>query len=192
MEKRVLFITLLFFLNSFLSANQVKVKVNVLAIYRIQTVTVGNGISGYTKGGDVTANFPAGVLIIPTEYGPENDTSFITPLLRDKVFTNSCIPINAQRLGNYEVIIDEENKEINDERGDFKFKITICLVKNLEDNIVLHLIFKLKERKWEDYKELLNSPIRMKYSRYFLIGFPSYDEGPRGTIFFISLLPEKE
>lgn len=63
--ERVLFITLLFFLNSFLSANQVKVKVDVLAIYRIQTVTVGNGISEYTKGGDVTANFPDGVLIIP-------------------------------------------------------------------------------------------------------------------------------
>lgn len=196
MKKREVFIISLFTLSNLLSANQVKVKLEVLAVYRIQTITtsvnMGDRIVGYTKGGDVTASFPSGILLIPTEFGPDTDSSLILQLLRDEVFKNSCIPVNAKRLGNYEFIIAGEEKEIKEELRDFAFNLIITPLNQLEDRAVLTIVFRLKELKWEEYKELLNKTIGIKYSKYFLIGFPSYSEGPRGTIFWLSFLLEKQ
>lgn len=196
MKKRGLFIILLFGLSNLLSANQVKVKLEVLAVYRIQTITqsinMGDRIVGYTKGGDVTATFPAGIVLIPTDYGPDTDSTFIPRLLRDEVFKNSCIPVDAKRLRKYEFLLVGEKKEITEEFRDFAFCLIITPLNELEDRAVLTVVFRLKELKWEGYKELLNKTIGIHYSKYFLIGFPSYSEGPRGTIFWLSLLLEKQ
>ncbi len=135
MKKGGLFIILLFTLSNFLSANQVKVKLEVLAVYRIQTiatlVNAGDRIIGYTKGGDVTAAFPAEILLIPTEHGPDTDSILIPQFLRDEVFKNSCIPVNAKRLGKYEFLLVGEKKEITEEFRDFAFSLIITPLNEL-------------------------------------------------------------
>jgi hypothetical protein len=184
----------------------VKLKVRIFQVPRIQSITWNvpapeGGVKGMTVGGDVTVTFPDGIVLLETDMD-KNDIELFK-VIKEKV-KFSCpdvvgiLPIKSlifdiNRESMEVSLVKEELYPQKPLKTDYSFNISPVSIGSEE--IVLKLEFITQDKRSPANKEdegrtkrkLLEHTLGIKYARILLVGFPSNDNGARGTVYWLAL-----
>jgi len=191
--------------------SDIKVQVRVFEIPMIQSIGAREytGKGGF-MGGDITEAFPDGMLIIPTELENETKDVLIIQVIQnkvnfgiDKIYQNavsvSPLGIHSFQFMKNSLEAKESKGQIDESKINLYYELSIA-PKAIEDKELLVKIRfmvgwhsepggRLSTRMAWDVMD--PTTIGLAYSKWLLIGFPSHDYGPRGTIYWLALYAEK-
>jgi hypothetical protein len=160
---------------------------------RVSAEETENGqIVGGMIGGNVTALFPAGVVILDSDLGKDASDSIVQDYIKEKVLFGCEEVVRILPLAKHTFEfnpISLESKETKEELYDFegrRFKYAIKIKPQFIGNgeIILKLQFIIRQQ------ILLSQTFGFKVYRNYFIGFPAYDGKPRGNVFWISIFIE--
>jgi hypothetical protein len=150
-------------------------------------------------GGNVTGSFPDGIVLFETDIFPDNEDLF--SVIKEKVkFPNltRILPI-----GNIYFLVDTEKLEatvINEEVEMYpsrrkhlmrEFSLQFMPVTVESEEAVIHVIFSVqKDENNPDKMKLLDQTFGVPSFRTLLVGFPTNDEGGRGTVYWLAFTIE--
>ena len=154
--------------------------------------------------GDLTAVFPDGIVFLQTDLSPMASNSAISRVIKDRIyfgynnFKATRIRIENLKKAHWQFdqsYVSEEvefEKEVTSHSSeDYGLKASVKSMK--ENEIIMHLSF---DSGWSSHGARISSgfigtifdrTIVLPEHKILLIGFPSHDKGPRGTIFWIAI-----
>jgi hypothetical protein len=185
------------------------VTVRVFKIPRIQNWETKlsddkEGITTIKVEGDLTAVFPDGVVFLQTELAHTASDSAIIQAIRDRIFFGrNNIKDTRTSIVDLKKIFLRLNKSHSSEEIRFDKKISShseedyrlkASIKSEEkDEIILRISF---DSGWSSFgarlgvgmtSTIFDQTIALPEHKILLIGFPSHDKGPRGTVFWLAI-----
>lgn len=185
------------------------VYIRVFKIPRIQNweekLSDGNGgITNVRVDGDLTALFPDGVVFLQTELAHNASDSAVIQAIRDRVsFGRGNIKATRISVEDLKEVHLQFNKSHSSEEVRFKKEISSHHWENYrlwvgvksveEDEIIMKIRF---DSGWSSFGgrlgtgiigTIFNQTIALSEHKILLIGFPSHDKGPRGTVFWLAI-----
>ena len=154
--------------------------------------------------GDLTAVFPDGTVFLQTDLSPMASDSAITQLIRERIFFGGnnfkATRVRTENLKTVHWRFDkthtaeevEFNKEISSHYEE-NYRIQAGIKSMEENEIIIHVSF---DSGWSSSGgrlgvslggTIFDQTIILPENKILLIGFPSHDEGPRGTVFWIAI-----
>lgn len=191
------------------------VYIHVFKIPRVQDweAKLSDGDGGITKvrvEGDLTAVFPDGVVFLQTELAHTASDSAVTQAIRDRIsFGNGNIKATRISVKDLKKVHLRFDKSHSSEEVRFKKKISPQQWENCEqwENYDLWVVVKSVEEDeiilkirfasgWSSFGgrmgagfigTIFNQTVALSEHKILLIGFPSHDKGPRGTVFWLAI-----
>jgi hypothetical protein len=154
--------------------------------------------------GDLTAVFPEGIVLIQTELAHVASNSAINQAIRDRVYFGSH-NFEAERISVLELkkIHFCFNKSHSFEEARFdreisshskeNYRLSTSVKSVKEDEFILNIRFKSGRSSFGGgigsgyIGTILDHTFAVSEHKISLIGFPSYDKGPRGTVFWLAI-----
>lgn len=191
------------------SDGELDVYIRVYKIPRIQywamELSGDNGeITNVRVDGDLTAVFPDGIVLLQTDLSPMASNSAITQVIKERIFFGGnnfkATRIRVEDLKKVHLRFDKsrsseevrfDKKVSSHSKEDYRFRTNVKSVE--EDEIIMHISF---DSGWSSYGGRLSSgiigtifdrTIVLPEYKILLIGFPSHDKGPRGTVFWLAI-----
>jgi hypothetical protein len=153
--------------------------------------------------GDLTAVFPDGVVFLQTDLSPMASNSAITQVIKERIFFGGnnfkATRIRVEDLKKVQLRFDESHsseevrfeKEISSHsKEDYRILADVKSVE--EDGIIMKVRFDSGRSSFGGgigggiIRTVLNQSIILPEHKILLIGFPSHDKGPRGTVFWLA------
>ncbi|MGD8536393.1 MAG: hypothetical protein PVF66_11140 [Candidatus Aminicenantes bacterium] len=162
------------------------------------------GITTIKVMGDLTAVFPDGVVFLQAELAHTASDSAVIQAIRDRIFFGGNnvkdTRTSIKDLKNVHLRLDKshssEEVQFDEEispQSQENYRI-IASVKSVEkDEIILRIRFDFG---WSTFGgsmgvgmtgTIFNQTIALPEHKILLIGFPSHDKGPRGTVFWLAI-----
>jgi len=154
------------------------------------------GIRGERIGGNVTATFPNGIVLLETGLFQSNDD--LIREIKEKVSfccekVLSILPVAEEDMLVKEesLLIPVKGRKMYTQRNshlyvDYSLEIQPLLIQDEEVLSRIRFSAKYKETE-EDEKKLLDQTFGLKYSRTLLVGFPTNENHRRGTVYWLAL-----
>lgn len=187
----------------------IDIYIRVFKIPRIQKweakLSDGNGdFTQIRAEGDLTAVFPDGIILLQTELSPISADSAIQEAIQTKVYFGSskleADKISIEKLKNIHLCLNESqsSQEIRFEKKILphqteNFILTTGLRSAKKNETIMNLKF---ETGWSSVGGRLGAgyigtifeqTVILAEQKTLLIGFPSYDKGPRGTVYWLAI-----
>lgn len=162
------------------------------------------GITTIKVEGDLTAVFPDGVVFLQTELAHTASDSAVIQVIRDRIFFGGNnvkdTRTSIEDLKNVHLWLEKSRspKEIRFEKEIYpqsqeNYRI-VASVKSVEiDEIIMKIRF---DSGWSTFggsmgvgmtSTIFNQTVALPEHKILLIGFPSHDKGPRGTVFWLAI-----
>jgi len=154
--------------------------------------------------GDLTAVFPDGVVFLQTDLSPMASNSAITKVIKERIFFGGnnfkATRIRVEDLKKVQLRFDESHsseevrfeKEISSHsKEDYRILANVKSVE--EDGIIMKVRFDSGRSSFGGgigggiIRTVFNQSIILPEHKILLIGFPSHDKGPRGTVFWLAI-----
>ena len=154
--------------------------------------TKEGGIRGEVIGGNVTASFPDGIVLLESDLYQNNLD--IVKFIKEKVkFSGLGEKVKISSIGAWSVGIPKNLEAYLEElkRKKEKENVGIQYVKRYEPYVLaISPLFVQKGEvilriKFHNFEKLLNQTIAVKLSRTLLVGFPSHVMGRREAIYWL-------
>ena len=159
--------------------------------------------------GDLTEVFPDGVVLLQTDLSPMASNSAITQVIKEKVhFGGNNFKATRVRIEDLKKVHLRFDKSHSSEEVQFDKKITDhsreryrlrTRAKFLaEDEIIMEIMFDAGRSSYGGHigggiiGTFFNQSVILPEHKILLIGFPSYDKGPRGTVFWLAISAIKD
>jgi|GEM_PF-5548155 hypothetical protein len=163
--------------------------------------TENGGLKGTKIGGNVTATFPSGIVLLDSDLGRDASDSIVENYIKSKVLFGCPEIVNIFPVAKYELELNplSESKRIKEELSDFKgnglnYEIKIKPQFISDNEIILNLQFikeieKIKPfellafRKYKrefERKMILNQTFGFKFFKNYYIGFLDYSGKLKG------------
>lgn len=189
------------------STDEFNIRVRVFEIPMMQSVVWGQddgkgGIIGGQAGGDITASFPDGLVIIPTALGSQASGDMIKTKIRDGV-EFGCAKEFPRGVGinlNDDYDFDFEGRNLGtvvnshlikyDPIHKSEYSLEIKPLAVMADEVLVLIQFGVSNSHSTTTalgRTLIKQTVGLALSKVVLIGFPSKDSGPRGTVYFLAL-----
>jgi hypothetical protein len=189
--------------------HELDVYIRVYKIPRVQNweskISDGNGdITRVRVEGDLTAVFPDGIVLLQTDLSPLASDSAVAQAIRDRVYFGrdniKATRISVEDLKEVHLRFDKSHsseevrfeKEISSHsEEDYRLRTRVKSVE--EDEIIMNISF---ESGWSSFGvrlgagfigTIFDQTIALPEHKILLIGFPSHDKGPRGTVFWLAI-----
>jgi len=183
-----------------------------LRVYKIPRVQywamelpVDNGETTLVRvDGDLTAVFPDGIVLLQTDLSPMASNSAITQVIKERIYFGGnnfkATRIKVEDLKKVQLRFDKSHsseevrfeKEISSHsKEDYRILADIRSVE--EDEIIMNVSF---DSGWSSFGggfgggfigTIFEQTIALPEHKILLIGFPSHDKGPRGTVFWLAI-----
>ncbi len=185
------------------------VYIRVFKIPRIQywEAKMADGNGGVTKvrvEGDLTAVFPDGVVFLQTELAPIASDSSVFQAIRDRVsFGRDNIKATKASVENLKEVYLQFDKSHSSEEVRFDKEISSHSSENYrlrtsvksmeEDEIIMNISFDSGRSSFGGgfgggiIRTVFDQTIALSEHRIHLVGFPSHDKGPRGTVYWLAI-----
>ncbi len=154
--------------------------------------------------GDLTAVFPDGIVFLQTDLSPMASDSAITQVIKKRVFFGrNNFEATRVRAENLKTVHWRFDKTHTSEEVEFEKRLSShsaedyglrASMKSMEENeIIMRVSF---DSGWSStggrlgvglIGTIFDRMIVLPEYKILLIGFPSHDEGPRGTVFWIAI-----
>lgn len=185
----------------------------VYKIPRVQNweakISDGNGdITKVRVEGDLTAVFPDGIVILQTELAHMASDSAVIQAIRDRVYFGrdniKATRVSVEDLKKVHLRFDRSHssedvrfdKEISSHsRENYRLRTSVKSVE--EDEIIMNISFDSGRSSFGGrlgggiIGTIFNQTIALSENKILLIGFPSHDKGPRGTVFWLAISDNK-
>jgi len=154
--------------------------------------------------GDLTAVFPDGIVFLQTDLSPMASNSAITQVIKDQVYFGGnnfkATRIRVEDLKKVQLRFDKSHsseevrfdKEISSHsKEDYWILADIKSVE--EDEIIMKVRFDSGRSSYGGHissgiiRTVFNQSVILPEHKILLIGFPSHDKGPRGTVFWLAV-----
>jgi hypothetical protein len=154
--------------------------------------------------GDLTAVFPDGIVFLQTDLSPMASNSAITQVIKERIFFGGnnfkATRIRVEDLKKVQLRFDESHsseevrfeKEISSHsKEDYRILADIKSVE--EDGIIMKVRFDSGRSSFGGgigggiIRTVFNQSVILPEHKILLIGFPSHDKGPRGTVFWLAI-----
>jgi hypothetical protein len=154
--------------------------------------------------GDLTAVFPDGIVLLQTDLSPMASDSAITQVIKGRVYFGGnnfkATRLRVEDLKKVQLRFDKSHlseevrfeKEISSHsREIYRLRTSIKSVEG--DETIMNVSF---DSGWSSFGGRLGTSISgtifeqtiaLPEYKIFLIGFPSHDKGPRGTVFWLAI-----
>jgi len=162
------------------------------------------GITTVRVEGDLTAVFPDGVVFLQTELAHTASDSAIIQAIRDRIFfgRNNITATRTSVVDLKKVFLRLEKSDLSEEvRFDKKisshseenYRIRASVKSVEKDEIIMKISF---DSGWSSFGgrlgvgmigTIFDQTIALPEHKILLIGFPSHDKGPRGTVFWLAI-----
>jgi hypothetical protein len=189
--------------------HELDVYIRVYKIPRVQNweskISDGNGdITRVRVEGDLTAVFPDGIVLLQTDLSPLASDSAVAQAIRDRVYFGrdniKATRISVEDLKEVHLRFDKSHssedvrfdKEISSHsKENYRLRTSVKSVE--EDEIIMNVSF---DSGWSSFGGRLGTSIigtifeqtiALSENKILLIGFPSHDKGPRGTVFWLAV-----
>jgi len=185
------------------------VYIRVYKIPRVQNwelkIPGGNGdITRVRVEGDLTAVFPNGIVFLQTDLSPMASDSAVAQAIRDRVYFGrdniKATRISVEDLKKVHLRFNSSHsseeirfdKEISSHSKE-KYGLRTSVKSVEEDEIIMNISF---DSGWSSFGVRLGTgfigtifeqTIALSENKILLIGFPSHDKGPRGTVFWLAV-----
>jgi hypothetical protein len=192
---------------------ELDVYIRVYKIPRIQNWTMelsgeNADVTNVRVDGDLTAAFPDGIVILQTDLSPMASDSAITKVIKKRVFFGgNNFKATRVRAENLKTVHWRLDKTHSSEEVEFEKEVSThstedyglgASVKSMKENeIIMHISF---DSGWSSSGgrlgvsiggTIFDRTIVLPEHKILLIGFPSHDKGPRGTVFWIAVSANK-
>ncbi len=153
--------------------------------------------------GDLTSVFPDGIVLLQTDLSPMASNSAITQIIKGRIYFGGnnfrATRIRVEDLKKVQLRFDKSHsseevrfeKEISSHsREIYRLRTSIKSVE--EDETIMNVSF---DSGWSSFGgrlgtsisgTIFDQTIALPEHKILLIGFPSHDEGPRGTVFWLA------
>ncbi len=147
------------------------------------------GIRGVVSGGNVTAFFPDGIVLLETDLY-QNDEDLVR-FIKEKVKFSGLgekVKISKVEHSNHTITKDryiaikenEEGKAVHLTRyGQYLLSIRPLSIEGRRE-VILSVEFR-------NHEKLLDQTIGVRFSKTLIIGFPTNEKGSRGTVYWLAL-----
>jgi hypothetical protein len=154
--------------------------------------------------GDLTAVFPDGIVLLQTDLSPMASDSAITQVIKERVYFGGnnfkVTRLRVEDLKKVQFRFDKSHsseevrfeKEISSHsREDYRILADIRAVE--EDGIIVKVRFDSGRSSFVGWfgggfiGTIFEQTISLPEHKILLIGFPSHDKGPRGTVFWLAV-----
>lgn len=165
----------------------------------------GNGdITKVRVEGDLTVVFPDGIVLLQTELAHMASDSAVIQAIRDRVYFGrdniKATRVSVEDLKKVHLRFDRSHsskevrfdKEISSHsKENYRLRTSIKSVE--EDEIIMNISF---DSGWSSFGgrlgvgiigTIFDQTIALSENKILLIGFPSHDKGPRGTVFWLAI-----
>lgn len=162
------------------------------------------GITTIRVDGDLTAVFPDGVVFLQTELAHTASDSAVIQAIRDRIFFGSNnvkdtrtsivdlkkVHLRFEKSHSFEEVQFE--KEISPQSQE-NYRIRASVKSVEKDEIIMKISF---DSGWSSFGgrqgvgmigTIFDQTIALPEHKILLIGFPSHDKGPRGTVFWLAI-----
>jgi len=183
-----------------------------LRVYKIPRVQywamelpVDNGETTLVRvDGDLTAVFPDGIVLLQTDLSPMASNSAITQVIKERIYFGGnnfkATRIKVEDLKKVQLRFDKSHsseevrfeKEISSHsKEDYRILADIRSVE--EDEIIMKVRFDSGRSSFGGrlgtsiIGTIFEQTIALSENKILLIGFPSHDKGPRGTVFWLTI-----
>ncbi len=154
--------------------------------------------------GDLTAVFPDGIVLIQTDLAHVASNSAVSHAIRDRIYFGNhnfeAVRITVVDLKEIHFFFDEAHsfeearfdREISSHSKE-NYRLGTRVKSVDEDEIMLNICFESGRSSFGGgigsgyIGTLLDQTFAMPEYKILLIGFPSYDKGPRGTVFWLAI-----
>lgn len=208
------FVGIVLFMLSIISvAAQVEHALDVyIRVYKIPRVQYwamelpgDNGeITSVRVDGDLTSVFPDGIVLLQTDLSPMASNPAITQVIKDRIYFGGnsfkATRLRVEDLKKVQLRFDKSHsseevrfeKEISSHsREDYRLRTSIKSVE--EDGIIMKVRFDSGRSSFGGgfgagiIGTIFDQTISFPEYKILLIGFPSHDKGPRGTVFWLAV-----
>lgn len=154
--------------------------------------------------GDLTAVFPDGIVYLQTDLSPKASTSAIAKVIKERIFFGGnnfkATRVRIEDLKKVQWRFDELHpseevrfdKEISSRHRE-NYRICASVKSMEEDEIIMNISFDSGRSSSGGRLgvtiggTIFNQSIILPEHKILLIGFPSHDKGPRGTVFWLAI-----
>ncbi len=154
--------------------------------------------------GDLTMVFPDGVVLLQTDLSPVASNSAITQVIKDRIFFGGnnfkATRVRIEDLKEVQLRLDNSHsfeevqfdKKITDHsRERYRLRTRAKFV--AEDEIIMEIRFDAGRSSYGGHISsgiigtVFNQSVIVPEHKILLVGFPSHDKGPRGTVFWLAI-----
>ncbi len=154
--------------------------------------------------GDLTAVFPDGIVLLQTDLSPMASNSAITKVIKERIYFGGnnfkATRLRVEDLKKVQLLFDKSHsseevrfeKEISSHSREI-YRLRTSVKSMEEDEIIMNVSF---DSGWSSFGGRLGTSISgtifeqtiaLPEQKILLIGFPSHDKGPRGTVFWLAI-----
>jgi hypothetical protein len=189
--------------------DELDVYIRVYKIPRIQYWSMelpgDNGeITSVRVDGDLTEVFPDGVVLLQTDLSPMASNSAITQVIQDRIFFGGnnfkATRVRIEDLKKVQLRFDNSHsfeevqfdKKITDHSRE-RYRLRTRAKFGAEDEISMEIRFDAGRSSYGGHigggsiGTFFNQSVIFPEHKILLIGFPSHDKGPRGTVFWLAI-----
>lgn len=154
--------------------------------------------------GDLTMVFPDGVVLLQTDLSPVASNSAITQAIKERIFFGGnnfkATRVRIENLKEVQLRLDNshsfeevqfDKKITENSRERYRLRTIAKFV--AEDEIIMEIRFDSGRSSYGGHissgiiRTVFDQSVILSENRILLIGFPSHDKGPRGTVFWLAI-----